>query len=99
MGTGSCFVFFEVCQEMRVDSVNRFCLGLGRTSVGLGRIGYVFLEFPVTLLWLSIRFFSRLLLEPFPVACCEIVVAEDASFEAGDNGGPLAEFAGDGVDG
>jgi hypothetical protein len=53
----------------------------------------------VTLLWLLIRFLSRLLLEPSPEACCEVVVADEASFEAGDNGGPLAEFAGDGVDG
>ena len=51
------------------------------------------------LLWLSIRFLSRLLLEPFPVACCEVVVADEASFEAGDNGGPLAEFGGDRVNG
>jgi hypothetical protein len=32
------------------------------------------------LLWLSIRFLSRLLLGPFPVACCEVVVADEASF-------------------
>lgn len=67
-----------------------------------GRIGPdsgCFRALPVMLLWLSIGFLSRLLLEPFPVACCEVVVAEDASFEPGDNGGPLAEFAGDRVDG
>lgn len=50
------------------------------------------------LLWLSIRFLSRLLVEPFPVACCEVVVADEASFDAGDNGGPLAEFGGDRID-
>src|SRR5213595_3740902 len=64
-----------------------------------GRYSACFLDFPVMLLWLSIRFLSALLLEPFPVACCEVVVAHEASFDAGDNGGPLAEFAGDRIDG
>ena len=39
---GSRLELFKICQEGRVDSVNTFGLGLGRTSAGLGRIAYVF---------------------------------------------------------
>ncbi|GAA3316098.1 hypothetical protein GCM10017710_26820 [Arthrobacter ramosus] len=35
-------VLLEVCRGRGVDTVNRFRFGLGRTSAGLGRIGYVF---------------------------------------------------------
>ena len=34
-------MLFEICQERRVDSVNRISGGSGRTSVGSGRIAYV----------------------------------------------------------
>lgn len=41
MGSGSRSMLFEICQERRVDSVNRISGGSGRTSVGSGRIAYV----------------------------------------------------------
>ena len=39
---GSRLELFRIGQEGRVDNVNTFGFGLGRTSVGLGRIDYVF---------------------------------------------------------